>query len=229
MLRSGALHCTSEIANFVPDLDDLGHFTFSELLREETGTFNQETLDAAQNFDSALNTIATNFSDATDYFKLLVEVFAPTMRDSKNKHLRNFFVILPATTYNYVQHIIISKEKLVRKNKLEGATFTDDGFAMGVIYVLKLLDQLGDFDSLQWFSAVDDYVQHAIKRSNEITSVKLDRVNASPSSSGSAGTVDNKLAQTTSLTIKRHEILHREFQLLKYGMTSCRILFKSAD
>lgn len=226
MLRSGALHCTSEIANFVPDLDDLGQFAFEELLREESGMFHQETVEAARNFDSALGTIATNFSDATDYFKLLVEVFAGTMRDSKNMHLRNFFVILPATTYNYVQHIIISKEKLARKNKQEGATFTDDGFAMGVIYVLKLLDQLGDFDSLQWFSAVDDHVRQAIQRSNEITSKGGEM---GTNSTASSATVDDKLIQTTSLTIKRLEMFHREFQLLKFGMTSCRILFKSSN
>lgn len=231
MLRSGALHCTSEIANFVPDLEELGQFSFEELLREESATFNQATVDAAVNFDSALGTIATNFSDATDYFKLLVEVFAPTMRDTKNMHLRNFFVVLPATTYNYVQHIIISKEKLARKNKEEGATFTDDGFAMGVIYVLKLLDQLGDFDSLQWFSAVNEHARQAIQRSSEMTGEAGNASSAAFSSSmpTGSGPVDDKLIQTTSLTIKRLEMFHREFQLLKFGMNSCRILFKSSN
>ena len=236
MLRSGALHCTSEIANFIPDLDDLGQFSFEELLREESRNFNEETVESARNLDSVLATIGSNFSDATDYFKLLVEVFAPTMRDGKNMHLRNFFVILPATTLNYVQHIINSKELLARKNKQEGATFTDDGFAMGVVYVLKLLDQLGDFDSLQWFSAVDEHVRLAIQRSNEITSMRSPNEISSATSSSSSQSiataqfsVDEKLIQTTSLTIRRLEVFHREFQLLKFGMTSCRILFKSSN
>ena len=33
-------------------------------------------------------------------------------------------------TLNYVEYMIMSKEKLNRKNKF-GAAFTDDGFAMG--------------------------------------------------------------------------------------------------
>ncbi|KAI2795690.1 hypothetical protein BLOT_016329 [Blomia tropicalis] len=226
MLRSGALHCTSEIANFIPDLDDLRNgIKFEDLVRNEPITFNQETIEASQNFDQTLETICANYSDATDYFKLLVEVFASTMRDPKNMHLRNFFVVLPATTYNYVQHIIINKEKLARNNKTEDASFTDDGFAMGVIYVLKLLNQLNDFDSLQWFSSVDDHVIQAIQRSN---SMVVESTVHSSSSNASRG-VDDKLVQTTSLTIKRLEMFRREFQLLKYGMTSCRILFMSSN
>jgi len=33
-------------------------------------------------------------------------------------------------TINFVEHVIISKEKMNKKNKV-GAAFTDDGFAMG--------------------------------------------------------------------------------------------------
>ena len=39
-------------------------------------------------------------------------------------------------TINFVENIIISKEKMNKKNK-EGAAFTDDGFAMGNKKTLK--------------------------------------------------------------------------------------------
>ena len=219
MLRSGALRCTSEIANFVPDLDDLGQISFEELVREESATFGEQTVDAAKNFDSVLNTVQANFSDATDYFKLLVEVFAPILRDPKHVHLKNFFVILPATTFNYVQYITVCRERLARKNKQDGAAFTDDGFAMGVVYVLKLLDQLNDFDSLQWFGSVDDHVRQSM---NRVAELKL------PTSQTSAGG-DDKLMQTSGLTIRRLETFHREFKLLNFSMTSSRILFKTSN
>lgn len=50
------------------------------------------------------------------------------------------------------------KEKINKKNNT-GAAFTDDGFAMGIAYILKLLEQIQDFDSLHWFDAVRDKFQ----------------------------------------------------------------------
>ena len=36
-----------------------------------------------------------------------------------------------------------AKEKLTKKNKV-GAAFTDDGFVMGIAFILKLLDQVSE-------------------------------------------------------------------------------------
>ena len=210
MLRSGALHCSSNSVNFVPELDDLSEVSFSNMTQEES--LSKETIEASQNLDAILSTLNRNFTESTDYFKLLVDVFASTFRDQKNFHLRNFYVILPATTYNFVEHSIISKEKMTRKNKV-GASFTDDGFAMGVAYILKLLDQFNDFESLQWFSSVKDKINNEL---NEATKQRAANLNN-----------DEKLSQTTSLTMKRLDILQKEFDLLNYSLTSSKILFKA--
>ncbi len=103
---------------------------------------------------------------------------------------------------------------------------------MGVVYVLKLLDQLADFDSLQWFSSVEEHLRATIRRSTEQNgsqAVGKSKDSGGSSHSSAGGVVDEKLLQTTSLTIRRLEVLQREYQLLKYSMSSCRILFKSAD
>ncbi|XP_054164766.1 WASH complex subunit 4-like [Oppia nitens] len=210
MLRSGALHCSSNSVNFVPDLDDLTEVSFHAMTSEEN--LSADTVTAAHNLDSILVTLNRNFTESTDYFKLLVDVFVQIIRDPKNYHLKNFYVILPALTYNFVENLIISKEKMTRKNKV-GAAFTDDGFAMGVAYILKLLNQFNDFDSLHWFSSVSDKIKAEINEAN-----KQNQINANS---------DVKLTQTTSLTIKRLENLQKEFDLLEYSLTSSRILFKA--
>ena len=52
-----------------------------------------------------LSNLVKNFSEGTDYFKILVEVFSNEFRSSKNMHLKNFYIILPSL----VMHLSLSK------------------------------------------------------------------------------------------------------------------------
>ncbi|CAG2204052.1 MRT43 [Mytilus edulis] len=91
MIRSGGLHCCSNAIRFVPDLEDI--VNFEELCKEEGLSLECQT--AAKNLDNVVNNLVQNFAEGTEYFKMLVDVFAPEFRNTKNMHLRNFFVILP--------------------------------------------------------------------------------------------------------------------------------------
>ncbi|XP_071809991.1 WASH complex subunit 4-like [Asterias amurensis] len=204
MVRSGGLRCCSNAIRFVPDLEDI--IQFEELVSEEH--LSEEAKVAANNLDSVIGNLTKNFAEGTEYFKMLVDVFAPEFRSSKNMHLRHFFMILPPLTLNFVEHAINCKDKLSKKNKV-GAAFTDDGFAMGVAYILKLLDQYQEFDSLHWFHSV------RFKYQKEKEAVKKQQ----------AG--DEKLQQTVSLTIKRLDTYQREFDLLYYSLSSARIFFRA--
>ncbi|ESO99519.1 hypothetical protein LOTGIDRAFT_113446 [Lottia gigantea] len=212
MIRSGGLHCCSNAIRFIPDLDDI--ISFEELCTEEG--LSGECTSAAKNLDMVINNLAKNFAEGTDYFKMLVDVFSPEFRNPKNMHLRNFFVILPPLTLNFVEHSISCKEKMNRKNKV-GAAFTDDGFSMGVAYILKLLDQYHEFDSLHWFQSVREKYYHDKKiliLQNQV-------------SQQAAGRVDEKLQQTMSLTLKRIDLYMQEFDLLYYSLSSARIFFRA--
>lgn len=207
MVRSGGLHCCSNAIRFIPDLEDI--VNFEELTREEG--LSPECQFAARNLDNVIENLAKNFAEGTEYFKMLVDVFAPEFRNPKNMHLRNLFVILPPLTLNFVEHSISCKEKMNRKNKV-GAAFTDDGFAMGVAYILKLLDQYYEFDSLHWFQAVRD---------------KFNKDKEQLGKQSAGGRADEKLQQTMSLTAKRLDQTLQEYEFLYYSLSSARIFFRA--
>ncbi|MEQ2289080.1 WASH complex subunit 4 [Ameca splendens] len=209
MIRSGGIHCCSSAIRFVPDLEDI--VNFEELVKEEG--LSEETQRSASVLDSVLSDLTSNSAEGTEYFKMLVAVFAPEFRSAKNMHLRNFYMIVPPLTVNFVEHSISCKEKLNKKNKT-GAAFTDDGFAMGVAYILKLLDQYLEFDSLHWFQAVRE------KYRKELSAV------AKEQTVQSAGQ-DEKLLQTMNLTQKRLDVYLQEFELLYFSLSSARIFFRA--
>ncbi|KAJ8721539.1 hypothetical protein PYW07_002314 [Mythimna separata] len=204
MIRSGGRHCCSDATMFLPNLDNVESF---KQFSEESG-LGPRTIESSENLDHNVNDLITNFIQGTEYFKLLVDVFAPVFRNPKNVHLKNFYIIIPPLTLNFVEHMILSKDKMSKKNKI-GAAFTDDGFAMGVAYIMKLLDQDSNFEGLHWFDSVWKHISEERKLLQE----QQDK-----------GSV--QLQQALALTEKKIKTLEEEYKLLYYSLTSARIFFR---
>ena len=209
MIRSGGLHFVSNSIRFIPNIESEAP-NFEELFMKEN--MSKEATGAAKTLDHVLANLIKNFSDGNNYFQLLVNVFSKQLNDTKQSHLKKFYIIVPPLTINYVEHIIAGKEKMNKKTK-DDAFFTDDGLAMGIAYILQVLDQGALFDSLHWFASVKDMyegqIQHVQKQK--------------------AQTNEDKLDQTLALTLKRLDAYHREFKLLFYGLSSARIFFRPAE
>jgi WASH complex subunit 7 len=144
------------------DTMDMADGLFESLAKSNPALSSLSEL-SSKALDKVLDDLAQNLSESSDYFKLLVDVFRPFFRDPRHSHLRHFYVIVPPLTVNYVEHIVTCKEKLMKKNKQETCTFTDDGLAMGLAYCLSVLDQWKDFDALQWFSSVREFFERERK------------------------------------------------------------------
>lgn len=158
MVRSAGMNYCSNAIKFVPDLNHT-HFKFEshagegvpEEEDEETGEtvregiagakLSPETVIAAKNLDSVISTLAKNFSENNDYFKVLVKVFQDVAASDEQKHLMNFYHIVPALTINYVETTVQAKDLMYKNTRRRESYFSDDGFAIGVAYILAILDQ----------------------------------------------------------------------------------------
>lgn len=152
--------------------------------------------------------------------QLLVEAFSTFFRNDKNPHLKLFYLIVPAITLNYIEYIIAAKENMNKKTKELGTCFTDDGFAMGLAYILRLLNQNTEFDSLSWFKAVHQ------KFSSELDQLAKLREEYSSGNNTSNMNYDVKLQQTLALSEKRINVILYEFDLLYCNLNSAKIFFQ---
>eukprot|EP01087_Luapelamoeba_hula_P010422 TRINITY_DN2761_c0_g1_i4.p1 TRINITY_DN2761_c0_g1~~TRINITY_DN2761_c0_g1_i4.p1 ORF type:complete len:775 (-),score=117.22 TRINITY_DN2761_c0_g1_i4:17-2341(-) len=210
MIRSGGLFFTSNAVKFIPDLQDI--HSFRTIITDDSDhPLPEHTQEAAKNLDGAIENLVRNFAEGTEYNKMLVNVFAGEFRDKRNSHLQNFYAIVPPLTLNFVHHIMKCKDKLYKK-QLDDVTFTDDGFVIGIAYILKLLDQYSHFDSLHWWDAVNEYIEQ-----------DKTRITAEAKSNAKK---DKEDLQTLTLTQKKLNALLTEFQLLQFSFTGARIFFK---
>jgi len=164
MVRTAGRLYVSNAIRFVPDLE--GIIKFEELAT--SADVPDTTKRAAQLLDTSIETLRANFEEGSEYFRLLVRVFSGEFRNPANAHMKGFHAIVPPLTVNYVAHILEAKRKLGKQGRQgEGALFCDDGFAIGVAYVLRLLDQEGSFGSLHWFDSVKQHYNQLQRDTNK--------------------------------------------------------------
>ncbi|CAG9535026.1 unnamed protein product [Cercopithifilaria johnstoni] len=208
LVRSGGVEASMQSLGFLPNIDDVPSFEPLAV----NAKLSSESISAARVLDNVFDVAKKNINQSDNYLQILVEAFAPELcGNSRYEHLNFFYMIVPPLTINYVDRMLSCKGKLGRRAK-QNNTFTDDGFILGVAFILVLLDQHTYFSDLNWFQSV------ARECEEEIVSASF-----GPKSS-------NKITSDPSAAIRLAKLdqYQKEFQLLSYTFSSSKIFFNSS-
>uniref|UniRef100_A0A7S2WHU2 WASH complex subunit 4 n=1 Tax=Rhizochromulina marina TaxID=1034831 RepID=A0A7S2WHU2_9STRA len=181
MVRSAGMHFCSQAVRFLPEIDEIIEFephagegregaaaaaegAEADGAGEESASSPTETIEgarlsgetvrAAKNLDEIIGTLSRNFSEGSDYFKVLVSVFQQVLMAGDHAHLDNFYMIIPALCLSWVDASYHAKMHMYKANRARDTYYTDDGFAMGLAYILAILGQDRKYDSLHWFQSM---------------------------------------------------------------------------
>lgn len=146
MIRNASLKDNSNLVKFIPKIIDDIRF---EDVAAELG-LKGETLEACKMFDMSVRLLFRQAAEATDFLRILVKNFEGMFDGADCAHLRLFHIMIPPLSLNFVEHVQRGKDKVFKKNNKD-AFLSDDGFALGVAYLLKILGQIEAFEGLNWF------------------------------------------------------------------------------
>ena len=265
MVRSAGMKYCSEAVQFLPDLDKISEFAPLAGARGlgsddgdgegkddkeggeekiEGAGLSETTVNAAKNLDQCINVVKTNLKDSTDYFHVLVQVFKEVLLGGGGDHkqLDNFFMIVPSLCLSWVEASLQAKDMMYKKNRnIRDAYYSDDGFAMGIAYILSILNQHEHFDALHFFdslSAKYSADEAILRRQKEAMEAKLKRKKEAASKKRSFfsrskkkkdddddSDEDGDEASALQLTAKRLGAHRRESEMLFFSLKGASIFF----
>jgi WASH complex subunit 7 len=113
MIKAAALSLAAKTTQFIPDTQDIPSLAdFTERYADKT-RFSCETV------DKVIQSQTKIFTEDTNYYKLLVQTFKGVLNNSESKHLEVFFMIIPALTINYVESLLVAKDKITKKKSTD--------------------------------------------------------------------------------------------------------------
>ncbi|GMI01982.1 hypothetical protein TrST_g6111 [Triparma strigata] len=265
MVRSAGMKYCSEAVQFLPDIDDIQEFAplagagtggsggdgdgdgdgdgEGEVEEKIEGAgLSETTINAAKNLDQCINVVKTNLKDSTDYFHVLVQVFKEVLLGGgDHKQLDNFFMIVPSLCLSWVEASLQAKDMMYKKNRnVRDAYYSDDGFAMGIAYILSILAQHEHFDALHFFPSLRekyDADDAELKRQEEVMAAKLKKKKEAASKKRSFfsrikkkdddddSDDDDEEASALQLTAKRLGAHRRESEMLYFSLKGATIFF----
>ena len=117
-----------------------------------------------------------------------------------------------------MDYIVNGRNKLKQRDNKD-AFISDDGFALGIVYLLRILGVASEFNTLNWFDSIDA----KLRKDVEETKNKKKVVTYTGTTQNAYDDTDNFEEEQLSIKDKENKLM--EYSLLNYGITSASILF----
>ena len=232
MMRLGAMRYCSQATEFLPAQGQVGlemeeesgdsigaSAKFAAQAEEEES--DDLVLQCARQVDSLVENLETKSAETLDYLNLLVSVFSKELCNERFAHLQDFHIIVPSVTLNAIESLLKGKEKLSKRGVTEDATFSDDGFALGLAYLLRVLKQMKVFNEIHWFDAVR---RHYKGEKDKLLAAKPAKRRWS-----FFATTSTEEAHNTQLLLARHEGHLAEFNFLEWTLRAANTFFHNKE
>ena len=157
-------------------------------------------------FCETINNLKQIGKNTINYLEILVSSFGDSVSSKKIPEIELFSFLIPPITYTFIDNAINARDNLMKKNKTEeGSYFSDDGFMVGICYLLRIFSCDKKFESLNWFPSV-------------INGYKSEQSNNLKQKKNNFEGVDT-INERKITTYKEH------FEILYFTYTSATILF----
>lgn len=206
LIRTASIKDSSSMIKFIPK--QIKEPKFTEYCTEMG--IEGDLKKAAERFDESINILYKQEAEAKDYLRELVKGLDGVFKGDENKHMKQFYMIIPPLTINFVENLQRAKDKVWKKRQV-GTFISDDGFAVGLAYILRILHQNKRFASLNWFESIEqnlrDEEDNILKARQMVEEVDVER----------------------EINLKKIRTSGEEYTLLYYSFNAAQIFFKEME
>ena len=111
-------------------------------------------IDSSKLLCKTISALKQTGENEVNYLELLVSAFRGSINTEKMPFIELFAFLLPPLIIQFISNAINARDNLLKKKSEECSYFSDDGFIMGMCYLLKLFMADKKFESLNWFPSV---------------------------------------------------------------------------
>lgn len=170
ILRTASFNYLSKSLEFVPFIEEI-QASFGDTC--QVLEFKSETVkDGCKELDSFIDMMKEKFEDTqekkdeTDYLRVIAKRYQGKFTPDLFAKLQYFYMLIPPLTLDYIQSLLVAKEKLLKKN-FKGGYISDDGFIIGLAYLAEIMNQSKSFEETLWFDEVKEKVSTEVSQLDE--------------------------------------------------------------